>query len=90
MSFRSVNGPTLRSSDLLWLHAGDHEAWTICIKATGGLLMNGIALAIAIAMIKLAISSIEQRDHILVGMQHVSTVETLDLLPSRRRFRKMS
>lgn len=60
------------------------------IKATGGLLMNGIALAIVIAMIKLAISSIEQHDHVLVGKQHVSTVETLDLLLSRRRFRKMS
>jgi hypothetical protein len=60
-----MNSPTHRSSDLLWLHAGDQEAWTIRIKATGGLLMNGIALAIALAMIKLAISSIEQHDHIL-------------------------
>jgi hypothetical protein len=64
MPFCSINGPTHRSGDSLWLLAGDHEAWAIRIKAAGGLLMNGIALVIAIAMIKLAILNIEQRDHI--------------------------
>jgi len=88
--FRSINGPAHRSSDSLWLHAGDQEAWTIRIMATGGLLMNGIALAIAIAMTKLSISSVEQHDHVLLGKQRVSAVESLDLLPSRRRFKKMS
>jgi hypothetical protein len=43
MPFRSINGPTHRSSDSLWLHSGDPEAWSMRIKATGGLLMNGIA-----------------------------------------------
>jgi hypothetical protein len=64
IQFCSINSPTHRSSDSLWLHAGDQEAWTIRIKATSGLLMNGIALAIALAMIKLVISSIEQHDHV--------------------------
>jgi hypothetical protein len=64
IQFCSINSPTHRSSDSLWLHAGDQEAWTIRIKATGGLLINGIALAIALAMIKLAILSIEKHDHI--------------------------
>jgi hypothetical protein len=56
--FCSINSPTHRSSGSLWLHAGDQEAWKIRIKATGGLLMNGTALAIALAMIKLAILNI--------------------------------
>jgi hypothetical protein len=64
IQFCSINAPAHRSSDSLRLHAGDQEAWTIRIKATGGLLMNGIALAIALARIKLAISNIEQYDHI--------------------------
>ena len=51
--------------------------------------MNGIALAIATAMIKLAISSIKQHDRITLSKQYVSAVETLDLLPSRRRFQRM-
>jgi len=62
--FHSINGPTSRSSESLWLHAGDQEAWKIRIKATGGLLMNGIALAIAIALINLATSNMEQHDQI--------------------------
>jgi hypothetical protein len=90
MPFRSINVPTRRSSDWLWLHSGGQEAWSMRIKATGGLLMNGIALAIAIAIIELAISSIEQHGHISLGKQRVSTVKVLDLLPSRRRFREMS
>ena len=59
MALRSINGPTHRSSDSLWLHAGDQEVWTIRIKATGGLLMNGIALVIAIATIRIANSATE-------------------------------
>jgi hypothetical protein len=51
MALCSINGPTHRSSDSLWLYAGNQEVWTIRIKTTGGLLMNGIALAIAIATI---------------------------------------
>jgi hypothetical protein len=43
MPFRSINGPTHWSSDSLWLHLGDQDAWSMRIKATGGLLMNGIA-----------------------------------------------
>ena len=62
--FRSIIGITLQSSESLWLHAGDQEAWKIRIKATGGLLMNGIALAIALAVINLAPSIMEQHDQI--------------------------
>jgi hypothetical protein len=53
---------------------------TIRIKITGGLPINGIALAKAIAMIGLAILSMEQHDHISLGNQNASAVETLDLL----------
>jgi len=62
MPFRSINGPTSRSSESLWLHAGNQEAWKIRIKATGGLLMNGIALTIAIALIQLTTSNMKQHD----------------------------
>jgi hypothetical protein len=37
--------------------------------------MNGIALAIAIAMIKLVFSRMEQHDHISLAKQRLSTVE---------------
>ena len=52
--FHSLNDPTPRSSESLWLHAGDQEAWKIRIKATGVLLMNGIALAVEMVLIKIA------------------------------------
>jgi hypothetical protein len=64
MPFQSINCPTSRSSASLWLSAGDQEVWKIRIKATGGLLMNGIALAMALVVIKLAPSIMEQHDQI--------------------------
>ena len=60
--FQSINCPTPRSSASLWLSAGDQEVWKIRIKATGGLLMNGIAIAVAITVIKLATINVEQLD----------------------------
>jgi hypothetical protein len=62
MPFRSINGPTSRCSESLWLHAGQQEAWKIRIKSTCGLLMNGFALTIAIALMQLATSNMEQHD----------------------------
>lgn len=43
MPFCSIEAPAHRCNDSLWLYAGDQEVWTIRIKVTGGLLMNGIA-----------------------------------------------
>ena len=62
MPFQSINCPTPRSSASPWLNAGDQEVWKIRIKATGGLLMNGIAICVAITVIKLATINVEQLD----------------------------
>jgi hypothetical protein len=64
--FHFINVPTSRSSESLWLHAGDQEAWKIRIKATGGLLMNGIALAVAIALIKIVNLNMIQHDQLIL------------------------
>lgn len=43
-----------------WLHAGDPTAWKLRIKATGGLVLNGVAAAGAFAAIQSAAFNLEQ------------------------------
>jgi len=52
--FQSINSPFLRKGASLWLDAGDQEASKIRIKASGGLLMNGFAVAAAMTGLKVA------------------------------------
>jgi hypothetical protein len=52
--FQSINSPFPRKGASLWLDAGDQEASKIRIKASGGLLMNGFAVAAAMTGLKVA------------------------------------
>jgi hypothetical protein len=52
MPFQWIGGPWTWGHALPWVHAGDPAAWKLRIKATGGLVLNGVAVAGALAAIQ--------------------------------------
>ena len=52
MPFQWIGGPWTWGHALPWVHAGDPAAWKLRMKATGGLVLNGVAVAGALAAIQ--------------------------------------
>jgi len=52
MPFQWIGAPWNGGQSLPWLHAGDPTAWKLRIKATGGLVLNGVAAAGALTAIQ--------------------------------------
>ena len=77
MPFQWIGSPWAWGTALPWVHIGDPVAWKLRIKATGGLVLNGAAVAWALAAIQSADFNLAQHTGLLPSWLRSSMVGSL-------------
>jgi DNA-binding transcriptional regulator PaaX len=76
LPFPWIGAPWNGEGILPWLHAGDATAWKRGITATGGLVLNGVAAAGALAVFQSTTLNLTQGD----GVSHQTARSNLQKL----------